>query len=130
MQKNFDVSIVIPAFCEEKRLPRYLKQLVCFCQNSSKKYEIIVIDDDGSVNPEEIEKNLPYLKKGYDIFVGSRVLHNQEQILRGSLKTAGFQIKSWMSHDILGMFASGSLRLGGDDEKNTGDSRAEFKFVR
>ena len=42
----------------------------------------LFMDADGSVMPDEIEKNAPYiLKQGYDIFIGSRVLKNREQIL-------------------------------------------------
>lgn len=43
----------------------------------------LFLDADGSVGPEEIGKNIHYiLEQGYDIFVGSRVLRNQEQILK------------------------------------------------
>lgn len=42
----------------------------------------LFLDADGSVRPEEIEKNLHYLTQGgYDIFVGSRVLTSREQVL-------------------------------------------------
>jgi len=135
MNKNKDISIIIPAFNEAKELPLFLDKLISYCNKSENIYEIIVVDDgsndktldiatsyrtqfsnlhtieigenkgkghavkrgileatgevglfldaDGSVNPEEIEKNLSYIKKeGYDIFVGSRVLKNKEQILK------------------------------------------------
>lgn len=43
----------------------------------------LFLDADGSVNPEEIEKNIHYiLEENYDIFIGSRVLKNKEQILK------------------------------------------------
>lgn len=43
----------------------------------------LFMDADGSVQPDEIEKNLPYLtEKGYDIFVGSRVLKGKGQVLK------------------------------------------------
>ncbi len=126
MDKKIDFSVVIPAYNEEKRLPRFLSDLVDHCRKSAYSYEIIVINDasrdktsevvgsfqpkfenlrliasnknrgkghsvkkgmfaaagdiclfmdaDGSVPPDEIEKNAHYLlKDGYDIFVGSRV---------------------------------------------------------
>jgi len=42
----------------------------------------LFMDADGSVTPEEIEKNLHYItEKNYDIFIGSRVLTDNEQIL-------------------------------------------------
>ncbi len=39
------ISIVIPAKDEEKRLPRFLRQVVDHCQRSVHSYEIIVVDD-------------------------------------------------------------------------------------
>ncbi len=135
MSDKIDISIVIPAYNEAKRLPLYLDCLVGYCNNSSNIYEIIVVDDgsidnttqvvthyqsqfahlhtirleenrgkgyavkrgllksrgeiclfldaDGSVHPEEIEKNLHYLlQEGYDIFIGSRALKNNKNILK------------------------------------------------
>ncbi len=43
----------------------------------------VFLDADGAVGPEEIGKNLHYItEEGYDIFVGSRILKNREQILK------------------------------------------------
>lgn len=42
----------------------------------------LFLDADGSVSPEEIEKNIPYiLEEDYDIFIGSRALKNEAQVL-------------------------------------------------
>lgn len=42
----------------------------------------LFMDADGSVEPDEIEKNLEYVRsEGYDIFIGSRVLHDPDQVL-------------------------------------------------
>lgn len=117
------ISIVIPAYNEEKRIGRYLRRLCAYCASSGLPSEIIVADDgssdntaglaaafegvrvirlksnggkgcavaegfrasageicifldaDGSVAPEEIGRNLHYIKEdGYDVFAGSRVL--------------------------------------------------------
>ncbi len=135
MNGKIDISVIIPAFNEAKRLPSFLGRLIHYCSQSKKIYEIIIVDDgsvdgtseailsyknqfsnlhiirnrinrgkgysvkngileasgdtclfidaDGSVAPEEIEKNIHYiLEENYDIFVGSRVLRSQEQILK------------------------------------------------
>ncbi|MFC1657871.1 glycosyltransferase [Candidatus Omnitrophota bacterium] len=43
----------------------------------------VFLDADGSVAPQEIEKNLHYItQEGYDIVAGSRVLRNKSQILQ------------------------------------------------
>jgi len=42
----------------------------------------LFVDADGSVEPDEIEKNLDCIRKdGYDIFIGSRVLRDSDQVL-------------------------------------------------
>ncbi|MDP8258357.1 MAG: glycosyltransferase family 2 protein [Candidatus Aadella gelida] len=41
----------------------------------------VFLDADGSVTPDEIDKNLHYITEGgYDVFIGSRVLKNKEQV--------------------------------------------------
>jgi len=132
---NVDISIVIPAFNEAKRLPPFLENVIKHCESSKLLYEIVVVDDgsedetfdiartyksrflrltvvrnrvnrgkgyavkkglfrsagrvcifldaDGSVHPREIEKNLHYISnEGYDIFIGSRAIYNESQILK------------------------------------------------
>jgi len=131
---KIEISIIVPAFNEAKRLPMFLDMLIAYCNKSDKNYEIIVVDDgssdnthevaeahrdqfhdletmkirenrgkgyavkrgffrargqicvfldaDGSVGPEEIERNLHYITNdGYDIFVGSRVLRSEGRSL-------------------------------------------------
>ncbi len=135
MNNAIDISIIIPAYNEAKRLPPFLSRVLAFCKNSRKKYEIIIVDDgstdgtceiaasfkpqfadlviiripnnsgkghavktgflsarggvavfldaDGSVEPDEIEKNIHHLAEGgYDIFIGSRVLKGEFQVLK------------------------------------------------
>lgn len=42
----------------------------------------LFMDADGSVEPDEIEKNLDSIRRdGYDIFIGSRVLRDSDQVL-------------------------------------------------
>jgi dolichyl-phosphate beta-glucosyltransferase len=46
---DIDLSIVIPAYNEETRLPRYLKQIIDYFAVRGTRYEVIVVDD-GSVD--------------------------------------------------------------------------------
>lgn len=56
---TLQVSIVIPAYNEEKRIPGFLDELASFFKSSAApSYEIIVVDD-GSTD------NLPAILKGY-----------------------------------------------------------------
>ncbi len=135
--EEVELSIVIPAYNEGKRLPFFLHELISYCTKSPRTYEIIVVDDgsedntakiasefqsqfpglrvyrlgknrgkgyavryglfrsrgkislfmdaDGSTPPTEIERNVHYLEEGYDIFVGSRVLKDKDQVLKVAL---------------------------------------------
>src|SRR3989338_7333535 len=126
-----DISVIIPAYNEEKRLGPFLEKVIRYASASSLNYEVIVVDDgsrdktasvalsfapagiklvrlqknsgkgaavkrgfmeargatqlfmdaDGSVGPEEIEKNLNYLAEGADIVIGSRVLKSSDRVL-------------------------------------------------
>lgn len=42
---SIDISIVIPAKDEERRLPRFLDEVAAYCRKSSLTYEVIVVDD-------------------------------------------------------------------------------------
>lgn len=57
LSQAIDISIVIPAFNEEKRLPVFLTSLVSYCKSDINRYEIIIIDDGSSdATYEEVEK--------------------------------------------------------------------------
>jgi dolichyl-phosphate beta-glucosyltransferase len=43
--QQFDLSIVIPAFNEERRLPKTLDRVVAYLQTKSERAEVIVVDD-------------------------------------------------------------------------------------
>lgn len=45
---TIDVSIIIPAKDEAKRLPLFLQEVIDYCLNSKLSYEIVVVDDGSS----------------------------------------------------------------------------------
>ncbi len=49
-----EISIVIPAYNEEERLPTTLRTIIDYFENLSKDYEIIVVDDGSQDNTAEI----------------------------------------------------------------------------
>jgi dolichyl-phosphate beta-glucosyltransferase len=56
MTPTLDVSIIIPAFNEEKRLGDTLERILCYLKGKGHSYEIIVVDDgsgDGTVTVAE-----------------------------------------------------------------------------
>jgi dolichyl-phosphate beta-glucosyltransferase len=78
----------------------------------------LFLDADGSVGPEEIGKNIHYiLKKGHDIFVGSRVLRSKEQVLKVRLhrKLIGLAFNFFVQTFLL---------------KNIKDTQCGFKMFR
>lgn len=63
---NPDLSIVIPAYNEEKRLPRTLEKLFAYLGKLGRPYEIIIVDDGSRDNTvgviKELEKTHPELR--------------------------------------------------------------------
>ena len=41
-------SVVVPAFNEARRLPRYLEEIVGYFEARAEPYEVIVVDDGSS----------------------------------------------------------------------------------
>lgn len=54
MEDNLDISVVIPAYNEEKRLPATLEKIIRYLETSSHNFEIIVVDDGSSDNTRKI----------------------------------------------------------------------------
>ena len=78
----------------------------------------LFLDADGSVTPDEIERNIPYIEKdGFDIFVGSRTLKDKNQ----SLKVKWYR----KAIGTVFNFLVQSLLF-----KNIGDTQCGFKIFR
>lgn len=70
---EIEISIIIPAFNEERRLPMYLKQWLSFLPKHFSSFEIIIVDDGSQDNLEEAIHNFDgfgatvlYTKKAHE----------------------------------------------------------------
>ncbi len=49
-----DISIIVPAYNEEKRIPPFLTKLLSFCKKNLKRYEILCVDDGSKDNTAKV----------------------------------------------------------------------------
>jgi dolichyl-phosphate beta-glucosyltransferase len=90
--ESVDLSIVIPAYNEERRLPHTLESVNEYLQKQSYTYEVIIVDD-GSADRtsqivEDFQKSQPRLKlitldknKGKGFAVRTGILHSRGRIV-------------------------------------------------
>jgi glycosyltransferase involved in cell wall biosynthesis len=99
--QRLDLSIVIPAFNEERRLPKTLDCIVAYLQTRSYRAEIIVVDDGSSDRTAEIVS--AYLQK----YPGLRLVSN------GRNRGKGFSVRHGM------LEARGEITLFSDADLST-----------
>jgi dolichyl-phosphate beta-glucosyltransferase len=111
---DFDVTIVIPAKDEAKRLPAFLRTLLAYCRQSPLRHEIIVVDD-GSTDATAQEV-LAFKKSFADLNLLSL----------GSNHGKGYAVKQGL------LTAQGAIALFMDADGSTGpDAIAEnLKFFQ
>lgn len=80
---QIDISIVIPAFNEQYRLPKTLISLKEYLDSRSEKIEVIVVDDGSSDNTAEVAKD--FAQKFSDYLI----LHLAKNIGKGGAVKAG-----------------------------------------
>jgi dolichyl-phosphate beta-glucosyltransferase len=110
MNKPLTLSVIIPAFNEEHRLPAYLDEIMAYLGQKTFSYEIIIVDDGSS--------------DGTSAFVERFATENPEVVLVRLLqnKGKGHAVKTGM------LKASGEIRLFADADGATPIS--EFERLR
>lgn len=103
-QKNENdifLSVIIPAYNEEKRLPNTLKSTIAYLDTRPYKWELVVVDDGSH------DTTVAVVQK-------EAVLHPQVRILQyGENRGKGFAVRYGMAH------TSGKLRLFMDADNST-----------
>jgi len=89
MSENIDISIVVPAFNEAARLPRFLDRLILYCNNRPYSYEIIVVSDGSTDQTFEIAMSY---KRRFSALVAVKIRRNRGKgyaVKRGLLLASG-----------------------------------------
>lgn len=84
-----DISIVIPAYNEARRLPAYLDRVMAYCSESPRTYEIIVVDDGSSDKTIEVIDPLKARFEDFSLITSSRNRGKGHAVRRGFLKAQG-----------------------------------------
>src|SRR3989344_1945463 len=66
------LSVIIPAYNEEKRIKETLKSIDEYLRRQDYDYEILVVSDaDNSTHISHLDKFVPYINEGYSVVIGS-----------------------------------------------------------
>jgi len=99
---DIDISILVPAYNEETRIPEFLKELLKFADNNLENYEIIVIND-GSL--DKTKETVLKIIKNYN---HARLLSYNDNMGKGHAVLQG--ILNAKGRFILFIDADGSIR--------------------
>ncbi|VAX37505.1 hypothetical protein MNBD_UNCLBAC01-561 [hydrothermal vent metagenome] len=93
-----DISVIIPAKDEEKRLPIFLAKVRDYCQKSIKQYEIIVVDDGSTDKTREIAQSF---EKGFECLkvIKLPVNHGKGYAVKTGVLAAKGQVVLFMDAD-------------------------------
>ena len=100
--KDIKLSILVPAYNEETRIPKFLKELLKFAENNFESYEIIIIND-GSL--DKTKETVLMIIKNYN---QARLLSYEDNMGKGHAVLQG--ILNAKGKFILFIDADGSIK--------------------
>jgi dolichyl-phosphate beta-glucosyltransferase len=83
------LSVIIPAYNEEKRLPKTLKEIDFYFKNQNYDYEILVVDNGSKDNTAQISKGFENKIKGLKTISGSFGTGKGAAVKKGMLDAIG-----------------------------------------
>ena len=85
---NLDLSIIVPAYNEEKSIRKSITNLLDVFKKSQISFELIIINDGSQDNTLEIIERFKALYSEYDIYV----LNNKKNLGKSASLNKGFKI--------------------------------------
>jgi len=89
IEKKIELSIIVPAYNEEYRIPHFLKKLISFAIINLKNYEIIIVNDGSIDNTKKIVANLINNYKNIKLISYDENRGKGYAILQGILNSTG-----------------------------------------
>ncbi len=83
------LSVIIPVYNEEKRLPKTLAEIDKYLKRQSYEYEILVVDNGSTDRTSEVVKNLENQIKGLRLIKGSASRGKGFAVKKGILEAEG-----------------------------------------
>jgi glycosyltransferase involved in cell wall biosynthesis len=84
-----ELSIVVPSFNEEKRLPTTLEQIADYIRRSGRKTEVIVVDDGSTDRTKEVAESFRGRIENLRVVPNGRNRGKGYSVRHGSLEAAG-----------------------------------------
>ncbi len=89
MNNNTDLSIVIPAYNEEFRLPTFLNEVIPYIDSIQQKIEVIIINDGSTDNTHKIINQFMATDKRISVITSVKNCGKGASVKKGILKAKG-----------------------------------------
>lgn len=86
---NLKISIIVPAFKEEHRIPKFLKSLIDFTTSRLQNYEVLIINDGSPDNTKKVVFDHIKDRKDYKLLSYETNKGKGHAVLMGVLKAKG-----------------------------------------